>query len=268
VTTRGAGGWVCLLYHDIGEATSSRRGGGREWFAVPETAFARQLDLVRDAGYRGCSIAHALVGDGPRVAISFDDGMRSDYERAFPALVARGMTATFFVITDRVGTPGYVTWPELREMRQAGMSVQSHTRRHPFLSELDAAGVREELAGAKAALDDALGQDTDQLALPGGDAPAGRLGSLIAETGYRVLATSRWGRNRGGEGDLPRRIRRCTVAGVPDDARFRRMLRGDWSLGLRRRLREGVLARVRAILGPTRYAAWRRRVLDGALRPR
>jgi len=260
------GDWVCLIYHELVDAVPARR-GDREWFAVPVHGFSRQLDLIRAAGLTAGSVARALAPDGPRVAISFDDGLRSDYERAFPALAERGMTATFFVVTDRVGTAGYVTWGELREMRAAGMSIQSHTRSHPFLSELAPGALRNELAGSKAALDDALDQDTDQLALPGGDAPRGRLRDLMTEAGYRVVATSRWGVNHQGRAGVPTMVRRCTVMGDPDAERFRRVVDGHWLVGLRRRVREGVLGNLRAVVGPSRYATWRRRLLDAAHRP-
>jgi peptidoglycan/xylan/chitin deacetylase (PgdA/CDA1 family) len=226
--------------------------------------FAGQLDLLRRSGFEACSLAQAMTHPGRRVAITFDDGVRSDYEHAFPALAERQMAATFFVVTDRVGSPGCVTWPELREMHAAGMAIQSHTRTHPFLSELGRAALRDELERAKATLDDALGQDTDQLALPGGDAPRRRFRGMIAEAGYRTVATSRWGHNGPDQGRMPRLIRRCTVSPEADEKYFRRLLAGDRIIGIRRRARETVLARVRAALGPSRYTAWRRRFLDAA----
>jgi peptidoglycan/xylan/chitin deacetylase (PgdA/CDA1 family) len=247
------------MYHEVRDVRSGD--AGADWFAVSPATFARHLDAIRDTSGVGCSIARALEAGSSRIAISFDDGVRSQYEHAFPALVEHGMTATFFVVTNWVGRPGYVTWPELREMRDAGMSIQSHTRGHPFLSELGESALREELAGSKGALDDALGQDTDQLAFPGGDPPRRRLRNLIGEAGYRVVATSRWGRNRPFASHGVQHLRRCTVAGDVPDAYFRKVLRGDRIVALRRTLRELLLGRVRAALGPSRYAAWRRRVL-------
>lgn len=257
--------WVCLMYHEISSATSGVA-GGREHFSVPQVAFEEQLDAILAEQMTGCSIETALRMNGPRVAISFDDGTADAYERAFPALRDREMSATFFVTTDWVDRPGFVTWAQLREMKGAGMSIQSHSRSHPFLSELDATSLREELCGSKSELDRQLGQDTDQIGLPGGDAPRGRLFRTLAEAGYRVVATSRWGVNRpGGRGTLAA-IRRCTVRGVPSPTQFRRIVRGDPLLVLRRRGREVLLAALRDGLGPSRYARWRRRVLAAAAR--
>jgi len=257
-------GWVCLMYHQIGGAEPDR--SVASWFAVSRDTFGRHLDAIAASGRRGCSLGEAARENGAeRVAITFDDGTAGHYEHALPELTARGMTATFFVTTSWVGRPGYVTWDQLREMRAAGMEIGSHTRTHPFLSELDAAGVEREAGGARAEIDAALGQETTALALPGGDAPRRALRPLLAAAGYRVVATSRWGVNTVAPGEPVAWIRRSTVRGAAEAAEFRRILEADPSLALRRRARESVLGSLRACVGPSRYTRWRRAFL-GAVR--
>jgi peptidoglycan/xylan/chitin deacetylase (PgdA/CDA1 family) len=255
--------WTCLMYHDV-VTEPVRRNGGPERFAVPLRAFQHQLDWITAHSLRGCSIEEALTSPSACVAISFDDGDAGQYRHAFPALVARGMSATFFITTSWVGQAGHVTWDQLREMRAAGMSIQSHTRTHPFLSELDAAELRDELLGSRIELDEKLGQTTGTLALPGGDEPRSRLRHVIEEAGYRAIATSRWGVNgqvREAPG-APRRVRRCTVMGEPSRERFRRILMGDAWLLRWQGARGIALATARARLGPRRYEWLRRRLLD------
>jgi peptidoglycan/xylan/chitin deacetylase (PgdA/CDA1 family) len=256
--------WICLMYHEV--TPEAVRSGAGEWFSVSAGSFASQLDQIRGRGLRGCSVADVLASGqsvDPVVAISFDDGSEGQYARAFPALVARGMSATFFVTTSWVGRPGFVTWPQLREMKQAGMSIQSHTHSHPFLSELAPPALEQELRRSKAELDHQLGQNTDQLSLPGGDYPRRRFRGLIGQSGYRVLCTSVWGRNR-------RRVvvgapvKRCTIRGAMAPEEFDRIILGDPWLGLTRGLRGNALNMVRSSLGPTRYSRWRRSFLDAA----
>lgn len=257
--------WVCLLYHDVLDELPPLN-GGPEWFAVSTRAFGEQLDVVRSAGYHGCSLAEALSDrtGRKRVAFSFDDGTAGHYWRAFRALVARDMTATFFITTAWVGRAGHVTWEQLREMKVAGMSIQSHTHTHPILSELGARELKDELERSKGELDAALEQDTDTIALPQGDRPRSRLRYLFAETGYRVIATSHWGVNRATrlEDGEPLRIHRCTVKGEPPLSYYRRVLAGDRRVGLRRWARERSLGGIRALLGTSRYLTVRRHVLD------
>jgi peptidoglycan/xylan/chitin deacetylase (PgdA/CDA1 family) len=176
------------------------------------------------------------------------------------------MTATFFVTVDWVGRPGFMTWDQLGQLTEWGMSVQSHTKSHPFLSELDRDRLRAELAESKEALDRALGQDTTQIALPGGNAPRLGLRDVLSEVGYHVVATSRWGRNsEGSESVLAKKrrwIRRCTVPRSFSSELARRVAVGDPRLTATRYPREVALNGVRAVLGASRYARWRRRLLD------
>lgn len=260
--------WVCLMYHDITDS-SRASGGGPERFSVPVQEFRRQLLQLRELGLEGRTLRAAMAPDAARVvAITFDDGDTGQYERGFRTLAELGMTGTFFITTGWVGQPGRVTWDQLREMRSAGMDIQSHTRAHPFLSELDEARLTDELRGAKEALDRELGQDTDTLALPGGDWPRAALRRVIGMTGHRVVATSRWGLNGATANHSSgwATVRRCTVAGTPGAAAFGAVARGD--ARPLRQLRELALGTMRSALGPTRYATWRRSFLDAFDRSR
>jgi poly-beta-1,6-N-acetyl-D-glucosamine N-deacetylase len=63
------------------------------------------------------------------VLLTFDDGYQGMYSYALPILLQHHMSGTFF---DIVGTADksnrvYLTWGEMRQMVQDGMSVESHT---------------------------------------------------------------------------------------------------------------------------------------------
>jgi peptidoglycan/xylan/chitin deacetylase (PgdA/CDA1 family) len=223
------------------------------------------LDTIAECGYVGLSLEQVLATPGqPRVAITFDDGTRGQFDHAVPALRARGMTASFYVTTDWIAQSGYMTWSELRQLVEWGMSVQSHTKTHPFLSELGPDDLRAELAGSKAALDRELNQDTSELAFPGGDEPTRRLRSIVADTGYRTVVGSRWGINEDEIRTFPhyRPIRRCTARGAISPEWTRRVIRGDKLLGLRHFTREAGLRRLRSTVGASRYAHLRRALLN------
>ena len=66
----------------------------------------------------------------PPTMIMFDDGSESVYTEAFPALTERGIAGSFFVVTDSIGTEGYVTWEQLEEMQAAGWTIGNHTSNH------------------------------------------------------------------------------------------------------------------------------------------
>ena len=256
--------WVCLMYHDV-LLRCPPSDGSPEFFGVSHDAFREHLDVLQELGVAGCSLAQALDRRGENcVAITFDDGNLGQYERAFPALLERGMTATFFIPTTWVGRPNFVTWDHLREMKAAGMSIQSHTRTHAYFSEIDAGTAREELVGSKAELDEALEQDTNQIALPGGFEPRSALWALIQEAGYRVAATSRWGVNAALSNgrDGPLRVRRCWALGDPARDEFRRIATGDRRLAARQWARRAALEPLKSLLGAHRYLEWRGRFLN------
>jgi len=256
--------FAALCYHDV-QPEMPRGGGGPDHFTVPVASFERMLDTIGAHGYTGCSLQNALATPGrPRIAITFDDGTAGQFDHAFPALVARGMTATFYVTTNWVGQAGYVTWAQLREMVASGMSVQSHTRTHPFLSELGPEALRNELIEAKRELDAELRQNTTEIAFPGGDAPRARYRYLLEEAGYRISVGTRWGLNSDAQVWSPAGsfVRRCTVRGVLTPELAEQLVRGDRWLAFRWTAKEATLRRMRSTLGASRYARWRRLVLD------
>lgn len=112
--------------------------------SVAPALFGEHLRWLRDNGYTTITlddVVQALTEGYPlperAVVLTFDDGYEDAYTHAFPLLQAFDMTGTFFVVTEWIDahTPGYLTWDQAREMAAAGMSIQSHTRSHPDLTD-------------------------------------------------------------------------------------------------------------------------------------
>lgn len=120
---------IVLMYHHLDEKESSAT-------IMPER-FAAHLDMLREKGYQVVELERItafLAGntDLPpnAVAITFDDGYASFYNHAFPALAARRMPASVFVITSQVGSENGIpklTWEQMRQMEAAGFAFYSHT---------------------------------------------------------------------------------------------------------------------------------------------
>lgn len=91
-------------------------------------------------------------------------------------------------LTDRL----LMTWDQLRTLLDAGMDVESHTRRHRVLQTLDPDQLDDELRGARADLERRLGRAPRTIAYPVGrpiaDDPVIRRAVLAA--GYRVGFTN------------------------------------------------------------------------------
>jgi peptidoglycan/xylan/chitin deacetylase (PgdA/CDA1 family) len=112
--------------------------------SVTPQQFAQHIAWLAQNGFTAISLDDlvlALTKGYPlppkAVILTFDDGYEDAYTNAFPVLKQYGMTATFFVVTEWIDThqPGYLTWDQAREMAAAGMSIQSHTRSHQYLTD-------------------------------------------------------------------------------------------------------------------------------------
>lgn len=166
-----------VLYHHVGEQAD-----GARWVSVEQ--LEAHLDHLVETGHTALSVGEwerVRGGEAPRperpVVLSFDDGYRNFYRFAYPALRARGLRATLFVITGRVAERAadrqhdeveYLVWPELRELHEHGIELAAHTVTHPRLDTLSEAEVRAELAGSKRDLEAHLGVPVTVLAYPFG----------------------------------------------------------------------------------------------------
>ncbi len=86
------------------------------------------------------------------VSIVFDDGYQSQYDYAWPLLKAKGMTATFYVITDDIGESGYLTIAELQSLQNSGNEIASHSKTHPDFTDISDTQIREECSVSKEVL--------------------------------------------------------------------------------------------------------------------
>jgi peptidoglycan/xylan/chitin deacetylase (PgdA/CDA1 family) len=163
-----------LMYHLIGGADDPRALPG---LVVPTALFRAQLDALRSAGWRSIgldSLAAALNGGpmpGPRsFVITVDDGHEDGFTQALPVLQALGDTATFFVITDRIGRSGYLSAGQLRAMTADGMEIGNHTFDHHNVTTLSMALARADIDRAQATLGVILGRSPELFAYPAGKA--------------------------------------------------------------------------------------------------
>lgn len=201
-----------LNYHNVADAPH----GLKRWRSlyVSPRAFARQMALLHRLGYAGVSMSRAmpyLRGErtGRVVAITLDDGYADNVEAALPILKRYGFSATCYVVSGSVGR--YNDWDadklgvrkplmsatQVREWQDEGMEVGAHTRTHPRLTRCTGAGLHEEIAGSRAALEDLCGAAVTQFCYPYGDADA-RVAAVVHAAGFAAATTTARGRARAG----------------------------------------------------------------------
>lgn len=127
------------------------------------------------------------------VHLTFDDGNRSDVTEVLPELLRRGLTAHFFICPSRFGTPGFLNVDDVRELREAGMSLGSHGMDHVRWRRLGADAIDREIVLAKQVLEGTLEEPVDTAACPFGAYDRRTLRAL-REAGFQRVYTSDGGR--------------------------------------------------------------------------
>jgi len=165
-----------LTYHSIDDSGSP--------ISVAPSIFREHADFFGSGRVKVLPLEHLLSEpeEVDAVALTFDDGFRNVDQHAIPELTARGVTATIFAVTERVGrdnawddrpspeipTMALMDWDALGRARDAGFEIGAHTRRHRALSLLSGTALDDEIAGSAEHLRSALGVRAESFAYPYG----------------------------------------------------------------------------------------------------
>jgi len=259
-----------LMYHDI-IVSESQAHKVDLIYSIEEHTFIEQLEYLRNSGHHSISLDEyvKLHSHSPNlksknypiekpIIITFDDGHISNYTQAFPLLQKYGFAATFFITLKSVNSQNGMTWEQLREMADSGMSIQSHTMTHPFLSDLDAKQIRWELEGSKSILEDKLGKPVDFLALPGGRYSS-TARKIAEEVGYKAVCTSKIGYNT--LRTNLHSLRRWTIKRNMSIATFRSIIQMNPLTTFRYKTVYFILNGLKKALGNKNYVAVREKLL-------
>ncbi len=168
---------------------------------ITPAAFEAQMKMLKDRGITVIGMQDLLAwkrGEKnipPRCAvITFDDGLKSQYEVAWPIMKKLGYTFTMFIYTEGVrgglfGGGEAITWEMLGDMRDNGIDIEGHSATHQDLREGHPVTIRQpdgkkerkklsgpeyeqfvqnELVGSKQLLEQRLGIKVNCFAVPYG----------------------------------------------------------------------------------------------------
>lgn len=168
-----------LTFHSIDD--------GRAPTSFGPVLFARGMETLALGGYRTISLAEAASLAAAKrpfpeksFVITFDDGYRNVYEKAFPVLAEHSFTATVFLTTGDGARTGSgdrlpelfggetLSWGEIRIMNDAGVDFGAHTLTHPDLTRLSPEDAAHEIAASRGVIERALGAPVTAFAYPYG----------------------------------------------------------------------------------------------------
>jgi peptidoglycan/xylan/chitin deacetylase (PgdA/CDA1 family) len=114
------------------------------------------------------------------VSITLDDGWPSQFTAARPALNARGIPATYFLVTEplREGWAGYMTVSQVQTLKAEGNEIGAHTLTHRDLTTLSATEAEADLRDSQAWLKTQFGLQ----AVPSFASPYGAYNASVLTT--------------------------------------------------------------------------------------
>lgn len=202
-----------LMYHHVSKIPPDADVYRQDLTVSPE-AFDAQLQYLDEAGYHPITLTdlYLNITEGyplpeKPVVLTFDDGYRDAYEVVFPKLLDYGFPATFFVLATPAHheSEDYLTWAQMAEMSETGMSIQAHGRDHVDLRDRSHDFLVYQVLGIKEAIEHHTGKAPRFFCYPSGRRD-GDVIKVLESAGYQGAVTTEWGQTHTKENlfEMPR----------------------------------------------------------------
>lgn len=157
-----------LLYHQIPTEKSNRED---YYLCTTAKQFEKQITGLKDLGYTFITYEDLIKYNNNELALpeyvvllSFDDGYLNNYENAFPIVKKYNIPISIFVIDDCVGTNGYFSWGQAKEMEESGLvHIYTHGKVHIPYGNEPAEIVGDYIPYAHSHLEEELGHSTSKV---------------------------------------------------------------------------------------------------------
>jgi peptidoglycan/xylan/chitin deacetylase (PgdA/CDA1 family) len=188
---------VSLLYHDVvrdGDyAASGFSTPGADRYKLQIDEFEKHLAALARAVPRGFGVIHDLLDGIPMpypLFLTFDDGGSSAHTSIADLLEKHGWRGHFLVTTDYIGKRGFLTKEQIRDLRQRGHMIGTHSASHPhWMSRCSWKQLVDEWATSVRILSDLLGEQVIVASVPGGHYSK-QVARAASHSGIKVLFNS------------------------------------------------------------------------------
>jgi hypothetical protein len=186
-----------LLFHDVvpeGEWSSSGfQGADADVYKLSCKDFERHLSAIPTEISTSVTTVVQLQTESSLqkpVLITFDDGGVSALSYAAGILEKFGWRGHFLITVGRIGTPGFLTAPEILQMHKRGHIIGSHSYSHPTRMALcSEQQLNDEWQRSVQVLSGILGQQVTVASVPGGFYSR-KVAETAAKAGIKVLFNS------------------------------------------------------------------------------
>ena len=186
--------------------------GGNDMFWWDKIAYLKKWDLLEELVMN----IPRMIREGNTGRIPDLSGNGVDPVKVIHMMKLAGRTnrEKIFSLMDRLAARNFSTdkkrvflsWDEIREMKNHGIDICSHTHTHPVLTELDSDELRDELLTSRNMICEVCGEQQIGFAYPDGWFDE-RVKKLVIESGYRyAVQTNRLPSNAGDRFSLKRRM--------------------------------------------------------------
>ncbi len=185
-----------FIYHSVRPHIAGESAMQDAYDVTPEL-LERELAYLRDNGYTtitpdtlAADLKAGTTSPTKPVMLTFDDGWENQYKYAFPLLKKYHATATFYIYTNPISKQKhFLTWEEVKEMSDAGMTIGDHTLSHPYLKKLPLDAFKREVTESKTIIEQHIGKPVVHFASPFGFTDADIM-QILGQAGYATARTT------------------------------------------------------------------------------
>lgn len=231
-----------LIYHDVYRDSVKESGfqtDGANHYKIKEAAFSEQLSLLNNQS----------------VILTFDDGGVSFYSIIAPMLEANSLRGQFFIASDYIGTEGFMTEEQIRDLRQRGHTIGSHSASHP--ADFRSLSVEQRTVDWKKSIErlsSILNAPIDEVSVPNGFLQKEDL-PMFEQLGIKKIYTSKIGEMRQyndiqiqGRIGIDKGMTANQLADVLEEgAYYRRLLAKQWVLDATKMLLGGSYVKLKRV---------------------
>lgn len=207
-----------LMYHMIGDVPNNDA-------VLLESHFREQMKFLKDNGFHPITMQqlYEYMTQGKAVPVkpvvlTFDDGYPDTYSIVMPIMKEYGFACTVFIPTYDADQGTRLTWQQIKEMKEAGIDIQSHSYKHERMTDMQGQTLEDEVKLSQEALQKQLGITSDYFCYPYGSENKA-VEAVVKKYHVKLAFTMNPGWAK--QGDNPYAVNRIWIGNAVDIGNFK-----------------------------------------------